>query len=213
MKNKYLLMLGILMCSIFGTNLTLKANTQTTNIPVQFSDIKIIVDGMTMKTSNQPFIYNGVTYLPVRDVASASGKIVNWDYNNKAVILTSANHNQSSVQQPIQQQNNKPVEQPTTQKPKPTNNIRLSDGNYIAGKDFPAGKYNVRCIEGSGNVISSNYEGGINSIMASPEKLEEYKKIGMSIGVTEFKNCSLPDGTELSVSGVFEQLTIELIPS
>ena len=40
-----------------------------------------------MITTNEPFIYNGTTYLPVHDVAEAVGKKVSWDNEKKIVRL------------------------------------------------------------------------------------------------------------------------------
>ena len=57
------------------------------DIPVMFSNIKIVVDGKELKTDKEPFIYEGTTYLPVRAVGEAVGKNVTWDAASKTVIL------------------------------------------------------------------------------------------------------------------------------
>jgi hypothetical protein len=85
--------------------------------------------------------------------------------------------------------------------------IDLSSGNYIAGEDFVAGKYDITAISGSGNVISDNMlDGGINAILSSDPSqygdfADYYKR--------EFKNIDLPEGTALKIDG----LTIRLSPS
>ena len=63
------------------------AKVANMNIPVSFSNIKIIVDGKQLSTSKEPFTYNGTTYLPVRAVAEAVGKDVTWDGATKTVYL------------------------------------------------------------------------------------------------------------------------------
>lgn len=94
MKKKWLS--GILLVSIFGNVLTLQAKTESLNIPVKYNNIKVKVDGNLISTSNEPFIYNGTTYLPVRDVATATGKNVNWDEATKTVNLTSKEINNNN---------------------------------------------------------------------------------------------------------------------
>lgn len=82
-----------------------------------------------------------------------------------------------------------------------TETIKLSSGNYVAGVDFPAGIYNIVAKEGSGNVNSSNmYEGGLNEVMGTESN---------GFNISEFKNASLNQGVELSISGV----SVQLVPS
>lgn len=58
------------------------------NIPVQYNNIKVLVDGKELQTEKEPFIYDGTTYLPLRAVAEAVGKEVSWDSATKTAILT-----------------------------------------------------------------------------------------------------------------------------
>lgn len=82
-----------------------------------------------------------------------------------------------------------------------TKEVELNSGNYIAGKDFEAGVYNIIGVSGTGNVSSSNmFDGGLNEIIG-------VKNDGFSI--KEFKNVNLEKDIELSVSGV----TRKLVPS
>ena len=63
-------------------------------ISVIYQNIRVTVDDKELITSNEPFIYNGTTYLPVRDVAEAVGKKVSWDNERKLydyMILTQEN--------------------------------------------------------------------------------------------------------------------------
>lgn len=71
--------------------------------------------------------------------------------------------------------------------------VDLASGNYTAGKDFPAGAYNITATSGSGNVSTSNiYDVGINETMAA---------VADDMYITEFKNADLSPGVTLSVSG------------
>ena len=76
----------------------------------------------------------------------------------------------------------------------------FSSGNYTAGIDFPAGKYDIVAVSGGGNVSSS--DGGINAVMGTEDKNEL-----MDMYEQEYKNIDLPDGTTLTISGVTVRLT------
>ena len=92
-----------------------------------------------------------------------------------------------------------PREQPNTE------TVDLSNGNFVAGEDFPAGVYDIVAISGGGNVSSDNmFSGGINAVMgivSDPTFADMYEQ--------EYKNISLPEGTTISIDGV----EIQLIPS
>jgi hypothetical protein len=75
----------------------------------------------------------------------------------------------------------------------------FSSGNYIAGEDFPAGRYDIIAVKGNGNVYSDNsFDGGINAVMGVGDE-EFYEK--------EYKNITLKNKIGLHVSGV----TIKLV--
>lgn len=71
---------------------------------------------------------------------------------------------------------------------------------FTAGRDFPAGEYDLTALEGGGLVSSDNlYSGGI------------YCRLSVAPGDGEagsFRNVSLPEGTVLSLTGV----RLRLIP-
>ena len=78
----------------------------------------------------------------------------------------------------------------------------FSSGNYTAGIDFPAGKYDIVAVSGGGNVSSSNaFDGGINAVMGTEDKNEL-----MDMYEQEYSNIDLPDGT---ISGVTVRLTCD----
>ena len=76
---------ALALCAGMVSSTALAANTIYKNIRVEYSGIKLVVDGQTVvpKDANgktvEPFIYNGTTYLPVRAVGNAVGKKVKWD--------------------------------------------------------------------------------------------------------------------------------------
>lgn len=84
MKKKFIV-LGLLAPAMFSC--AVFASTGTQNISATYDNIKIVVDGRTVNASAEPFIYNGVTYLPVRAVGEALGKEVNWDGSTKTVYI------------------------------------------------------------------------------------------------------------------------------
>lgn len=78
--------------------------------------------------------------------------------------------------------------------------VELSDGNYTAGTDFPAGTYNIVAVNGGGNVSSDNmFDGGLNEIMGT---------LYDDMYNAEFKNATFEDGNVLTISGV----TVQLVP-
>lgn len=88
---KRLAALGL--CCMVATSVSFAANTIKKTITVEYSGIKLVVDGVevTPKDANgatvEPFVYNGTTYLPVRAVGNAIGKEVGWDGTTQTVYL------------------------------------------------------------------------------------------------------------------------------
>lgn len=66
------------------------------SIPVTFRNISIKIDGDTLITDKEPFIYDGTTYLPIRAVAEAVDKEVSWDDSTNTVFLKSSKSSSSS---------------------------------------------------------------------------------------------------------------------
>lgn len=64
------------------------------NITVDYMGIKLVVDGREVVMGNdmagnkiEPFAYEGTTYLPVRALAEALGKTVQWDEATKTIFI------------------------------------------------------------------------------------------------------------------------------
>lgn len=72
--------------------------------------------------------------------------------------------------------------------------FELSDGNYIAGEDFPAGIYRITASYGSGNLSSSNiFDGGVNEMFGIDDGYGWYSD--------QIDNVELSTGVELQISG------------
>ncbi len=72
-----------------------KGTTTTKNINVQLDSLEVNVDGQNVESSN--IVYNGVTYLPLRAVAEATGTEVVYDAAKKVVYLYTADYTGEKV--------------------------------------------------------------------------------------------------------------------
>ncbi len=69
------------------------AKEMSESVEVFYNNIKIFIDGAeivpkdTVGNTVEPFIYNGTTYLPVRAVANAFNKDVEWDGETSSVYI------------------------------------------------------------------------------------------------------------------------------
>ena len=70
------------------------AATGSRNVRVDYSDIKLVVNGKTVTPRDgdgdvvEPFTIDGTTYLPVRAVANALDMDVSWNGSTRTVTLT-----------------------------------------------------------------------------------------------------------------------------
>jgi len=58
-------------------------------ITIDYNNIRVAVNGRYVDIESEPFIFQGRTYLPVRDVAEAVGYNVTWEDATNTVHLTS----------------------------------------------------------------------------------------------------------------------------
>ena len=95
MKKRVTKIFTLVLVIIFTVASIAYATTGQQQIIVDYSNIKIVVDGQQVnpKDANgkivEPFIYNGTTYLPVRALAEALGKNVIWDSITSTVTISS----------------------------------------------------------------------------------------------------------------------------
>jgi hypothetical protein len=62
-------------------------------IEVHRGDIGIIIDGRKTQLEEQPFIYNGRVYVPIRFISTAFGMDVDWNNEIRAVVINSPDYN------------------------------------------------------------------------------------------------------------------------
>ena len=94
MKGKRKIILALALMLVFST---VVFAARKVNITVTYDNVKVVVDGRQVQFGKdskgkqiEPFIYNGTTYLPLRAVAEALGKEVQWDKNTKTAFLGDA---------------------------------------------------------------------------------------------------------------------------
>jgi len=82
--------IGVIITTIFmAAAIPAFASARQETITAHFNNIRIAIDGRLVQTENEPFIHDGRTYLPVRDVADAMGFDVTWEDATNTVHLTS----------------------------------------------------------------------------------------------------------------------------
>jgi hypothetical protein len=193
--------------STVSVNLELSNGNYTSGIdfPAGKYDIEAISGAGNVSSSN---MYNGGinATMGTKDANKAIGsdlyeqKYSNIDLPDGIILYISG----VTVKITSEAANGSPLK--TREQPN-TKTVELGNGNFVAGKDFPSGTYDIVAVSGGGNVSSDNmYSGGLNAVMGVTEK---NKEIGTNMYQQKYKNIELPDGTTLTISGV----DIQLIPS
>ena len=88
--------IALAMFMLFGIVPTAFARVAQETITVNFNNIQIAVNGTRINTEFEPFVFQGRTYLPVRDVANAMGFGVTWENATNTVHLTAGASNPES---------------------------------------------------------------------------------------------------------------------
>lgn len=78
-----------------------------------------------------------------------------------------------------------------------TKTYTLTSGNYVAGKDFDPGAYDLSIVKGSGNVTTD--DGALNAIMGTGDEMYQ----------EAYKNVEFKKDVKLTITGA----TIKLVPS
>jgi plastocyanin len=60
----------------------------TKSIQVTYKNITIKVNGKLVSSEQEPFIYGGRTFVPLRTIGEALNKKVDWDNQNNQVVIT-----------------------------------------------------------------------------------------------------------------------------
>ncbi len=121
---KYLISTCIATSLIMASTLAY-AETQK-NIEVTFGGVKLVVNGKNVE--KETILYNGTTYVPLRDAAEALEKEVSYDESSKTAYII------DKGSQPASANTSKPT--PTTQSVKSTrkNPLKLNETGYFDGE-------------------------------------------------------------------------------
>jgi uncharacterized membrane protein YkoI len=121
---------GVLLTILVVTAIPAFARATQETITVNFNNIRIAVNGQHVQTEFEPFIFQGRTYLPVRDVAYAMGFDATWEESTNTVHLTERGNSNLNVAP------NYPAHRPT-QTTRPANpTISLQRAIEIAEADL-----------------------------------------------------------------------------
>jgi len=91
------LLAGVLIGALLTSGVVFAKQASET-ISVIYDNIKILIDGKEYRPTDgngnevEPFIYNGTTYLPVRAIANAFDKEVDWEAQTSTVTLGSKHY-------------------------------------------------------------------------------------------------------------------------
>jgi len=85
MRKLFVLGLGVVVGALlFSTSLSFAASGQK-KVEVTYSNIKVVVDGKLVNSSQEPFIMNNSVYVPLRVIAETLNQEVGWE--NKTVLI------------------------------------------------------------------------------------------------------------------------------
>jgi regulator of replication initiation timing len=102
MKRKlYILSAALAIGAFVFTSAAMAAGGNVKNIKAYFNGIKIYVNGNQQASSPEPFIYDNVTYVPIRLVSTALGASVSWDAGKNAVVINAKSEANQALQQQI----------------------------------------------------------------------------------------------------------------
>ncbi|AYO31959.1 copper amine oxidase N-terminal domain-containing protein [Biomaibacter acetigenes] len=102
MKRKFYILFAALIAGVFiFTSAAMAAGGNMKNIKAYFSGIRIYVDGKQQAATPEPFVYDNVTYVPIRLVSTALGASVSWDAAKNAVVINSKAEANQVLQQQI----------------------------------------------------------------------------------------------------------------
>lgn len=71
------------------TSFTVFADTKAKKIDGWFYGIKVIINGQTLNSPLEPFIYNDNTYVPLRAIVEGMGGTPTWDDSTKTITINS----------------------------------------------------------------------------------------------------------------------------
>jgi hypothetical protein len=87
MKKANIFLLILLSLFIF-TTVTVYGDNITKTIQVTYRNISILANGKQIQSEQEPFIYQGHTFIPLKTIGEALNKKVDWDNTKNQVIIT-----------------------------------------------------------------------------------------------------------------------------
>ena len=101
MKKKLTLYIAIIGIAAIILSATVLAASVTTAIQVTYRNIAVSINGKTIATEQEPFIFEGRTYIAIRDVAEALGVEVRFNEITNTVEINTPQAAQTSPSQTV----------------------------------------------------------------------------------------------------------------
>lgn len=98
---KRIALLGIIISLILGLTSVAYASSGSKNILAAFRNIKIVINGETKSSAQEPFIVNGSTYVPLRFISESVGMSVNWDGPTNTIDIEPLPNNVMVKSEPV----------------------------------------------------------------------------------------------------------------
>ena len=87
-KTRVLLASGLAIIMVLAMSVGAFGATGKKSLSALFKNIKLNINGKVLQTSEEPFIVNGKTYVPLRVVGEALGAWVDWNANTNVVTIS-----------------------------------------------------------------------------------------------------------------------------
>ena len=147
---------GIIATSLIGC-VSISATGIWDNIDVLRNDINVVVNGTPVQADN--FLYNDTTYLPMRIVAEALGKDVQYDETTNTATIKDKGDNNLSENLEIKSKYKLTEElaEPSVQ----AAFIRVVDGYYYICRKAIEEFFNVDCVADNSNIIITLPDGSV----------------------------------------------------
>lgn len=84
---------GLIFGLIIATSVVGLANSEIT---AKFTSFNLVIDGETKQLETQPLVYNGTSYLPLRELSNLVGYDVTYKADSKTIELTKSTPNVSA---------------------------------------------------------------------------------------------------------------------
>lgn len=99
MKKKFVFFSAVLLAAVMIFASVASGAVAAKDIKAYYRNIKIKVNGKFINVGQvEPFIYNNSTYVPIRLISEALGKVVDWDNNSSTVIINDETPSQIAQQ-------------------------------------------------------------------------------------------------------------------